>query len=112
MWGHEFFDNSNTTDGNDDECSSFSKTSKTQGTDDISLTSFGGEDNEKDNSLRCHWQKILDIISDVQLRHKFLPLPTTTNGATYIGGNIELIAERVSMSCMNGEMNAPRYFNF
>lgn len=42
------------------------------------------------------------------MRHTFLPLPTTAKGITYIGGNIELIAERVSVSCMNGEMNALR----
>lgn len=57
-------------------------------------------------NLQCHWQKILDILSEIQLCHNFLPLPTTSEGVTYVGGKIELIAEQVSLSCMNGEMNA------
>lgn len=51
-----------------------------------------------------HWQYILDLIGDVQMRRGFLPVPTARNGVTLVGGLIECEASRISLACMNGEM--------
>lgn len=57
------------------------------------------------------WNSILDeLTTQVQMRRKLLPLPTSANGVTYVGGNISFEANRISLACMNGEMNASRYF--
>lgn len=60
-----------------------------------------------------HWHSILDeLTTQVQMRRKLLPLPTAVNGVTYVGGNISLEANRICVACMNGEMNASRFFLF
>ncbi|KAI6241376.1 FSA-C domain-containing protein [Aphelenchoides fujianensis] len=56
-----------------------------------------------------HWQRVLDLLGDLQLHRRFLPLPTTKDGVTLAGGLIEFEAQRISLACMNGEMNAPTW---
>ncbi|KAI6225838.1 FSA-C domain-containing protein [Aphelenchoides besseyi] len=59
-----------------------------------------------------HWQRILDLLGDVQMHRRFLPLPTTSDGVTVAGGLIEFEAKRISLACMNGEMNAASWAFF
>lgn len=55
-----------------------------------------------------HWQNILDLLTDVQMQRKFLPLPTAKNGVTLVGGIVDFRAGHISLACMNGELNATR----
>lgn len=49
-----------------------------------------------------HWQAILDLVTDVQMNKKFLPLPTVKSGVTFVGGVVDFRAGRISLACMNG----------
>lgn len=59
-----------------------------------------------------HWPCVLDTLTEIQSRHKILPMPTGEDGVTVVGGVLELNADMVSLACMHGEMNASRYVSF
>ncbi|KAI1727949.1 hypothetical protein DdX_00092 [Ditylenchus destructor] len=63
-------------------------------------------------SFLQQWHRILDSLTEVQIHKKFLPLPRSMDGITFVGGNIELNAKRISLACMNGEMNAASWAFF
>ncbi|KAI1727267.1 hypothetical protein Ddc_04564 [Ditylenchus destructor] len=63
-------------------------------------------------SFLQQWHRILDTLTEVQIHKKFLPLPRSMDGITFVGGNIELNAKRISLACMNGEMNAASWAFF
>jgi hypothetical protein len=54
------------------------------------------------------WHAVLDLLTDIQMRKNIIPLPTGRKGVTIAGGTIEFEAGRISLACMNGEMNASR----
>uniref|UniRef100_F1KPJ4 Bridge-like lipid transfer protein family member 1 C-terminal domain-containing protein n=1 Tax=Ascaris suum TaxID=6253 RepID=F1KPJ4_ASCSU len=59
-----------------------------------------------------HWPCVLDTLTEIQSRHKILPMPTGEDGVTVVGGVLELNADMVSLACMHGEMNASSWALF
>jgi hypothetical protein len=45
-----------------------------------------------------HWQSILDLVTDVQMNKKFLPLPNVKSGVTFVGGVVDFFAGRISLA--------------
>ena len=76
--------------------------------DDIVLPSTKKPDNKVDeeecSSKIRHWEKILDLVTEIQVSLKLLPYPTS--GTTIVGGSVELEAGRISVACMNGDMTS------
>lgn len=56
-----------------------------------------------------HWPDVLDALTEIQSKYKIVPMPVVQEGITSAGGSIELNACRISLACMNGEMNATRF---
>ncbi|KAE9555244.1 hypothetical protein FO519_001495 [Halicephalobus sp. NKZ332] len=73
------------------------------------LSSIPSKSPDADNYLDSHWQRVLELITEIQLKKTFFPLPTTLEGVTLTGGTIELEAKSISIACMNGEMSAPNW---
>ena len=55
-----------------------------------------------------HWPDVLDLLTDIQSKYKIIPMPVGESGVTSAGGSLELVAGRISLACMHGEMNAQR----
>ncbi|CAI4230279.1 unnamed protein product [Auanema sp. JU1783] len=78
--------------------------------DDAGTTSHTKEttdtvtDTEKEVLFTDHWEKVLDLVTEIQYNLKLIPLPM--NGQTVVGGAVQLDAGRLSIACMHGEMNA------
>uniref|UniRef100_A0A915E993 Uncharacterized protein n=1 Tax=Ditylenchus dipsaci TaxID=166011 RepID=A0A915E993_9BILA len=99
VWGEEFDQRHRTSTSSDDDSSVIrSSGSKAHGHPKYSLLygeegedgdSINGEGHEGSQSSSSfflhHWHSLLDSITDVQLRKKFLPLPRSKDGVTVVG---------------------------
>jgi len=103
MWGEEFelARGSAMKRGRHSPDSESLKSAESEATADSSAT------HEPMSSTR--WQRVLDDVTEIQLRRAFLMLPETADGRTYVGGSFSLRIGRLSIACMNGdEMNATK----
>jgi hypothetical protein len=114
VWGHYEFDRMST--GSDTSTSTQLSLAHTNDADSVdSMMDKKGSARKRRRTLSTqtqhaieHWQEILDLLTDVQMSRKFLPLPTVKNGITFVGGVVDFRAGRISLACMNGELNAAR----
>uniref|UniRef100_A0A0N5B9N6 FSA_C domain-containing protein n=1 Tax=Strongyloides papillosus TaxID=174720 RepID=A0A0N5B9N6_STREA len=64
-------------------------------------------------SSKRYWHKIMDILTLLQVQKPdLLSFPTKSNDGTIIGGTIELDAQKASVACMHGDMNATEWALF
>ncbi|VIO89935.1 Uncharacterized protein BM_BM1560 [Brugia malayi] len=59
-----------------------------------------------------HWAKILDLVTDMQMRSKTFPMPNASNGRTIICGQLISIGQQASLVLMEGEITANRWALF
>uniref|UniRef100_A0A914HX46 Bridge-like lipid transfer protein family member 1 C-terminal domain-containing protein n=1 Tax=Globodera rostochiensis TaxID=31243 RepID=A0A914HX46_GLORO len=73
--------------------------------DDGSSIAGGGGSNSSSvgSNLGTLWHDVLDQLSEIQLHHKFLPLPDADDGITLVGGDLNFWARRISLACMDGD---------
>uniref|UniRef100_A0A0N4ZSK5 FSA_C domain-containing protein n=1 Tax=Parastrongyloides trichosuri TaxID=131310 RepID=A0A0N4ZSK5_PARTI len=88
--------------------------------DNISLSdsdngSTSGDSLESSFDYACkrYWHRIMDILTLLQLQKPdLLSFPINSNDGTIIGGTIELDAQKASVVCMHGDMNASEWALF
>jgi hypothetical protein len=113
VWGHYELDRRQST-SSDTSTSTQRTPSPTREHDADSLDStdnnkyFGGKRRRTISTLTQqhateHWQSILDLLTEVQMHRKFLPLPTVKSGITFVGGVVDFRAGTISLACMNGK---------
>ncbi|VDN86198.1 unnamed protein product [Brugia pahangi] len=56
-----------------------------------------------------HWAKILDLVTDMQMKSKTFPMPNASNGRTIICGQFISIGQQASLVLMEGEITANRF---
>ncbi|KAI6182660.1 FSA-C domain-containing protein [Aphelenchoides bicaudatus] len=118
VWGHYEFDRVSTSS----DISTSTQHSSVEQNDADSLDSDTGRKKFFGKRKRTistvtqhtaeHWQAILDLVTDVQMNKNILPLPTVKSGVTFVGGVVDFRAGRISLACMNGEMNATTWALF
>lgn len=111
MWSHYEFDRAST----DSDISTSTRHSASHDANSIDISpGTRGFFNKRYRTISTqtqppmteHWQNILDLVTDVQMHKKFLPLPTVKSGITFVGGVVDFRAGRISLACMNGDMSA------
>ncbi|VDM22658.1 unnamed protein product [Wuchereria bancrofti] len=65
--------------------------------------------NEIKLSKIFHWAKILDLVTDMQMKSKTFPMPNVSNGRTIICGQFISIGQQASLVLMEGEITANRF---
>lgn len=102
MWGEEFDMTRGTVTkhGRRSPDSESTKSAESEATADSSVI--------PEPSAHTLWQGVLDDVTEIQLKRNFLTLPETEDGMTYAGGDFSLRIGRLSIACMNGEMNATK----
>lgn len=68
------------------------------------------EDDEEDDSKISRWEKVLDLVTEIQYNLKLLAYPSA--GETTVGGSVEFEAGRISVACMNGDMTSSSWALF
>ncbi|CAD5207349.1 unnamed protein product [Bursaphelenchus okinawaensis] len=113
VWGDDLFSHISHSRDNMSISSDETTTSTTTTVKPDTTTSRSSLDGSRLNSSHVqYWQRILDVVTDIQLKKKYLPLPMTKDGVTLVGGVIEFDAKRISLACMNGEINASSWALF
>ncbi|CEF63634.1 Fragile site-associated protein, C-terminal domain-containing protein [Strongyloides ratti] len=105
VWGSEY-DLGKLYDDQSNDNISFSDSDNCSSSDDSSEASFA-------YSTKRYWHKIMDILTLLQLQKpNLLSFPIKSDDGTIIGGTIELDAQKASVACMHGDMNATEWALF